>query len=204
MEFLSNEFNTANRSYPVNLVLQSHEAAIAGYNAALTGNFVKAYLPFNPAEDFHEYRIDYLPGRVFFYADGLKLAEMDGPAVPSSPGHLILQHWSNGNKLWSGGPPIEDSALTVRYVKAYFNSSTAKRQRDWETRCRDPTATNAVCRIPDVTLTNSSAAAWFFKNQGNMTNNQTISGQNDGAGLEMSWWRAVWLVLFVSGWVTAL
>jgi Glycosyl hydrolases family 16 len=93
MEFLSQEFNTKNNSYPVNLVLQSREAAEAGYDAAETGNFVKAYLPFNPTADFHEYRIDYLPGRVFFYADGVILAEMNGSAVPSSAGHLIISHW---------------------------------------------------------------------------------------------------------------
>ena len=196
MEFLSKDFNTSNGSYPVNLVLQSREAAEAGYDAAQTGNFVKAYLPFNPTEDFHEYRIDYVPGRVYFYADGLKLAEMEGPAVPSSAGHLILQHWSNGNKYWSGGPPAEDAALTVRYVKAYFNSSTEQRQRDWETRCRDPAAANAVCRIPDVTLTNSTAAGWFFKDRGNMTNNQTISEPTDGASLERPWWPTVGLLLF--------
>ncbi|GAB1320133.1 Glycoside hydrolase family 16 protein [Madurella fahalii] len=191
MEFLSKDFNTVNRSYPVNLVLQSREAVMAGYDAALTGNFIKAYLPFDPADDFHEYRIDYIPGRVFFYADGMKLAEMDGPAVPSSAGHLILQHWSNGNEFWSGGPPAQDATLTVRYVKAYFNSSLPQRQRDWENRCRGPTVANAICEIRD--------GNWFFEDQRNMTNNQTASDQNDSSSLEMPLWPAMGLLLLMGG-----
>lgn len=204
MEFLSKDFNTTNSSYPVSLVLQSRAAAIAGYDAAKTGNFVKAYLPFNPTLDFHEYRIDYLPGRVFFYADGVKLAEMGGDAVPSSPGHLILQHWSNGNKFWSGGPPAEDAALTVRYVKAYFNSSAAQRQRDWEGRCRDGMEGNAICRIPDVTPSNGSAADWFFMDHPDMAKNQTISGKADGAGVERPWWLGTGLVVFMTALTLAL
>jgi beta-glucanase (GH16 family) len=204
MEFLSKDFNPDNGSFPVNLVLQSRDAALAGYDASKTGNFVKVYLPFDPTADFHEYRIDYLPGRVFFYADGVPLTEMDGPAVPSSPGHLILQHWSNGNKYWSGGPPTEDAALTVRYVKAYFNSSLAQRHQDWKTRCRDSTLPNAICRIPDVTPNNSSAAGWFFKDQGNMTNNQTISEQSECSRLKGPWWStAAWLLL-VGTWAVIL
>ncbi|KAL2188289.1 concanavalin A-like lectin/glucanase [Thermothelomyces heterothallicus CBS 203.75] len=204
MEFLSKDFNASNGSYPVNLVLQSREAAAAGHDASGTGgHFVRALLPFDPAGDFHEYRIDYLPGRVTFYADGEPLADMEGPAVPSSPGHLILQHWSNGNRYWSGGPPAEDASLLVSYVKAYFNSSTAQRRRDWEARCRDPTAPGAVCEIPDVAPGNWSAAAdWFFGDHANMTNNQTASGRSEEASspsTEPSWpiiiicWLWLWL-----------
>ncbi|KAK4123236.1 glycoside hydrolase family 16 protein [Parathielavia appendiculata] len=205
MEFLSKDFNAANRSYPVNLVLQSRDAALAGYDASKTGNFVKAYLPFDPTADFHEYRIDYLPGRVFFYADGAVLAEMDGPAVPSSPGHLILQHWSNGNRYWSGGPPTQDAALAVRYVKAYFNSSLTQRHRDWEARCRDPTAPKAVCRIPDVTPDDSSAAGWFFMDQKNMTNNQTVSEEQSLCStLKGPWWSSVAWLSIVGAWALML
>ncbi|KAH6636129.1 concanavalin A-like lectin/glucanase domain-containing protein [Chaetomium tenue] len=206
MEFLSQDFHPSNGSYPVNLVLQSREAALAGYDAAQTGNFVRADLPFDPTAAFHEYRIDYLPGRVFFYADGVLLAAMDGPAVPSSPGHLILQHWSNGNPRWSGGPPAEDAVLVVRSVKAYFNSSLAQRQRDWENRCRDPAAPGAVCVIPDVTPGDLGAADWFFSDHGNMTNNQTTTfEQSEGSRLKQLWWLTVgWLLLGVGGWAVVL
>ncbi len=197
MEFLSREFDASNGSFPVNLVLQSREAAMAGFDASQTSGFVRVLLPFDPTAAFHEYRIDYLPGRVVFFADGAVLAEMGGAAVPSSPGHLILQHWSNGNKYWSGGPPAEDAELTVRYVKAYFNSSLAQRQQDWETRCRDPAAPGAVCRIPDVVPENTSAADWFFTDHRNMTNNQTTTEEeNEGSRPARPWWSALgWLVM---------
>lgn len=188
MEFLSKDFRTSNSSYPVNLVLQSREAAEAGYNAMSTGNYVKTYLPFNPTTDFHEYRFDFIPNKVLFYADGQLLGQINGSAVPTTAGHLILQHWSNGNPLWSGGPPTTDAVLTVDYVKAYFNSTAADRNRDWACRCKDASAPDAVCDIPEITPTNSTAGQFFFSDHSNMTNNQTVSGKNGGEKSEYGWW----------------
>lgn len=195
MEFLSKDFNRANGSYPVNLVLQSLEAAAANYDASKTGSFVKAYLPFDPTAGFHEYRIDYLAGRVRFYADGVVLAEMDGPAVPVTAGHLMMRHWSNGNKLWSSGPPERDAAVLVKYVKAYFNSSSPKRHGDWERRCRNPKEPSAVCDIPNVT-----ARDWFFSENANMTNNQTVYGLSGVSGRRAEAVSGVmWALLLVGG-----
>ena len=189
MEFLSKDFDRSNNSYPVNLVLQSHEAAAANFDASHTSGFVKAYLP----------------GRVFFYADGLLLAQMDGSAVPVTAGHLILRHWSNGNKLWSGGPPGRDAAMVVKYVKAYFNSSTPKRQGDWERRCRQPGAVDAICDIPNLTPKNLVAEDWFFSEKANMTNNQTVYGLNGASGRKAeAAGSAIWALLLVSGCALAL
>lgn len=207
MEFLSKDYNTSNNSYPVNLVLQSREAAEAGYNAQLTPNFAKVYLPFNPTLDFHEYRIDYMPGRVDFLADGQVLAEMTGSAVPESPGHLALSHWSNGNALWSGGPPAADATLVVNYVKAYFNSSSPARIQDWAGRCRDPAAANAVCVVPEVkgtNTTNSSAGGFFFSDQQNMTNNQTVYGGGSGTRPDGSWALVATTVVVIIGLVLSV
>ncbi|CAK7231436.1 hypothetical protein SBRCBS47491_007929 [Sporothrix bragantina] len=203
MEFLSKEYNASNSSYPVNLVLQSREAAEAGFDAQKTPTFVKAYLPFDPTADFHEYRIDFLPGSVYFYADSQLLAQMESDAVPTHAGHLVLQQWSNGNPLWSGGPPEEDSVTTVSYVKAYFNSSSPQRQNDWSIRCHDPNAPNAVCAIPQTTATNTTPAGWFFTSQNNMTNNQTVSGQPNSGGMALaatSLWPVFTAVFVVAGW----
>ncbi|KAG4257083.1 hypothetical protein FPRO04_06733 [Fusarium proliferatum] len=123
IEFLSQDFDHDNGIYPINLVVQSKKSLEAGYDASKTGSFKRVKLDFDPTDAFHEYRFDYLPGQVLFYADGNLLAHMKGGDMPSSGGHLILQHWSNGNPLWSGGPPKEDATVTVSYVKAYFNSS---------------------------------------------------------------------------------
>ncbi|KAJ0109544.1 glycoside hydrolase family 16 protein [Diaporthe amygdali] len=183
MEFLSKDFRTENSSYPVNLVLQSPAAAQAGFDASGTDSHKVVYLPFNPSADFHEYRFDFVPGRVAFYADGAVLAVMNDPAaVPTTAGHLSLNQWSNGNALWSGGPPAEDAVMDVRYVKAYFNSSLKARQGDYAARCKDPAAAGAVCAIPAVTADNDSAAGYFFTGQKNMTDNQTVSSDNGVSG----------------------
>ncbi|KND92800.1 Beta-glucanase [Tolypocladium ophioglossoides CBS 100239] len=164
MEFLSREYTAGKQVYPVNLVIQSKQSMEAGYDASKTGTFQRVNLTFDPTDGFHEYRFDYLPGRVMFYADSEKLAEMKGDAIPSDAGHLILQHWSNGNPLWSGGPPTQDAFLTVNYVKAYFNSSDAKGNADWSKRCAD--TKSAVCTVADVTAGNASTGGQFFTDQG--------------------------------------
>ncbi|KAG9255201.1 concanavalin A-like lectin/glucanase domain-containing protein [Emericellopsis atlantica] len=116
IEFLTREFEPDKQIYPVHLVIQPKETGTGGMHQ-------QVHLDFDPTAAFHEYRIDYLPGRVVFYADSRPLAAMEGDGVPQVGGHLILQHWSNGDPQWSGGPPEEDALLAVRYVQAYFNSS---------------------------------------------------------------------------------
>lgn len=167
MEFLSREFDAGKAVYPVNLVIQSEASRRAGYDASKTGTFKVVNLTFDPTAAFHEYRFDYLQDRVRFYADSQLLAEMNGSSVPSGPGHLILQHWSNGNPLWSGGPPEQDALLTVSYVKAYFNSSDPSVYSSWEKGCRgvqngDSDRSSAVCAIPDVTAANATRGGTFF------------------------------------------
>jgi hypothetical protein len=195
MEFLSSEFIPENNTYPVNLVLQSEQSVRNGYNAAGTGNYVVANLPFDPTDGFHEYRIDFIPGNVLYYADGYLLAKMNTTAVPTSPGHMILEQWSNGNPLWSSGPPPTEATITVSYVKAYFNSSDVARQKDWSLRCTDPSIPGALCMIPDqigapdpsanTSSGSSPAAAFFFSEMKNMTPNQTVYSQKSvGTGIE--------------------
>ena len=162
MEFLSAQYNAS--SHPVNLVLQSTESEQAGFNAAQTGTFQAHQLPFDPSGAFHEYRFDWSTNAVTFYADGVLLDTMT-QAIPTQPGHITLSHWSTGNPDWSAGPPATDAILTVEYMKAYFNSSDPARQQDWSDRCKDPTAVNATCAIPEVTEPpngNVSAKTFFL------------------------------------------
>ncbi|KAK3313654.1 concanavalin A-like lectin/glucanase domain-containing protein [Apodospora peruviana] len=108
VEFLSQDFNATNSSYPINLIL--HDSTSDTHP-----KFAREYLPFDPTADFHEYRFDFISNTVFFYADNQFLSRLDGRDLPARPGHLALQHWSNGNPLWSGGPPctrcIHDSGI---------------------------------------------------------------------------------------------
>ncbi|GAW26343.1 putative glycoside hydrolase family 16 protein [Rosellinia necatrix] len=103
---------------------------------------------------------------------------MAGSGVPTTAGHLLLSHWSNGNPGWSQGPPTVNAVTTVSYVKAYFNSSLEQRQQDFTARCKDPSASGAVCPIPERNAT------FFFSNGDNLTPNQTSygDGDDDGAG----------------------
>lgn len=144
-------------------MVQSKESKDAGYDASKTGTYQKVNLKFDPTADFHEYRFDYVPGRVIFYADSEAVAEMEGGEMPSVGGHLILQHWSNGNPLWSGGPPEADALLTVSYVKAYFNSSDPVRLSERVDQCNAAGASDgAICAIPDVTAADASTGGHFF------------------------------------------
>ncbi|KAI0526626.1 glycoside hydrolase, family 16 [Xylaria bambusicola] len=205
IEFLSAQFDKEKGLFPVNFVLQSKEAAAAGYDAANTTGLRRVNLPFDPSTDFHEYRFDFLPGKVFFYADGNLLAEATGSGVPTTAGHLLLSHWSNGNPGWSHGPPTVDAVTTVSYVKAYFNSSLAQRHQDFASRCKDPSASGAVCAIPDHNAT------FFFSAGDNLTPNQTEYGgagnegdeDNDNGASELvakAWvfWLAFGIVIFAS------
>ncbi|PHH62722.1 hypothetical protein CDD82_1971 [Ophiocordyceps australis] len=174
MEFLSHEYSAQTRQWPVNLVVQSRKSQEAGYDAQKTGLFRRIMLGFDPTTAFHEYRFDYLADRVVFYADGNKLAEMvAGGDMPTSSGHLVLQHWSNGNPLWSGGPPREDALMTVSYVKAYFNSTTSKAGRQ-------ACASDAVCRVEDVTAANASTGGAFLTDDGRRGGSR--SGHEDESG----------------------
>lgn len=186
MEFLSREFDPKKKIYPVNLVIQSEASLQAGYDASKTGTFKVVNLTFDPTAGFHEYRFDYLQDRVLFYADSQLLAEMSGSSVPTSPGHLILQHWSNGNPLWSGGPPEEDAIMTVSYVKAYFNSSDSDVQSSWNSSCQKALSKGSnetVCVVPDVTAANASTGGTFF-------NTSDPNDDKNGANRLGSTWAA--------------
>jgi beta-glucanase (GH16 family) len=175
--------------------MQSAASVAAGYNAVNSGNYIVANLSFNPSTAFHEYRIDFVPGQVVFYADGQVLGTMNSSAIPTSPGHLILEQWSNGNPLWSGGPPNQDAVMTLSYVKAYFNSSSVSGQKNATARCeKNPRGSNSVCPIPDQTVApdnsgangNSTGRTYFFSDAQNKTTGQTVYHQSSAGihGLE--------------------
>ncbi|KAI1412903.1 glycoside hydrolase family 16 protein [Hypoxylon sp. FL1857] len=192
IEFLSSEFNKSNNTFPVNLVLQSEESKDKGFDASKTGDFKKINLPFDPTAAFHDYRIDFLPDKVLFYADAVLLTEMNGTGVPSTPGNLQVSHWSNGNAGWSQGPPKTDAVTTVSYVKAYFNSSLDSRLSDYKARCKDPSAPSAVCAIPD------NNATFFFSDLDNMTPNQTTYHENSGGRTTRAWWSSLFAAAFAT------
>ncbi|KAG2202450.1 hypothetical protein INT46_002245 [Mucor plumbeus] len=82
-------------------------------------------LQFNPTEDYHEYRFDWLPNSVKFYIDNIFVREMT-INIPDSPGRILLNHWTDGNPEFSGGPPTENADLQVSHLNLFFNSSESK------------------------------------------------------------------------------
>ncbi|KAF1837804.1 concanavalin A-like lectin/glucanase [Decorospora gaudefroyi] len=178
MEFLSHEFTQSHGA--VNLVLQSPESVTHGFAAQGTNGFQVQHLPFRPDEKFHEYRFDWTAERVSFYVDGTFLYEMTDN-VPTEGGGIFLNHWSNGDPSWSGGPPDRDTVMTVSYMKGYFNSTDTERsQNAYKERCPvyDP---SKVCTIPDQMSPpdpsegKNGAKTYFFSAEGqeDMTPGQT-------------------------------
>ena len=128
---------------------------------------------------------------------------MNGSAVPRTPGHLLLSHWSNGNPGWSKGPPTSDATTTVSYVKAYYNSSLDSRRADYSARCHDPTSKGAICDVPN------NDARYFFTYHPNKAVNQTTytndEDDENAAGQLRMWWP--WMLgaaLVSSAWITTL
>ena len=71
---------------------------------------------------YHEYRIDWIPGKTMFYINGV-LKRTLTENIPSIPGPWIWNNWSNGGS-WTTGPPQETSDLRIRHIEAYFNRTS--------------------------------------------------------------------------------
>ncbi|KAI4187739.1 MAG: hypothetical protein LQ346_005447 [Caloplaca aetnensis] len=154
IELLSYQDTDAFSTSPVNFVLHSDGPK----------GFATPQLPFHPSDGFHEYRFDWSPGKVSFYADGQFIRDLT-QGVPVDPGFIMLNHWSSGNPGWSKGPPTKDVTMTVAYVKAYFNKGPKTIQTRSE--CADATAKDAVCEVPDQKGPVSPDQRTVFLTQGN-------------------------------------
>ncbi|KAF2011267.1 glycoside hydrolase family 16 protein, partial [Aaosphaeria arxii CBS 175.79] len=184
MEFLSREFNQSEGA--VNLVLHTIESVADGYDASGTPQYKVAHLPFRPDDKYHEYRFDWVPGRVVFYIDGEFLWKMEGHGVPETPGRLYLNHWSNGDARWSGGPPPRDESMTISYIKAYFNSTDEERNDKYKERCESFNASQ-VCTIPEQMGApdlggdsgNQTARTYFFTQEKDKAPGQIIAHTNN-------------------------
>lgn len=184
LEFLSKQFNESQGA--VNLVLQTPQSVVHGYDASNTSEFEVLPLPFRPDEKYHEYRFDWTPGKVAFYVDGEFRHEMT-ENVPTEPGRMFFNHWSNGDPLWSAGPPGQDTAMTISYLKAYFNSTDEDRNDAYRERC--PTFDPAkVCEIPTQTVapdassgTDAMKTYFFTLDEGDKAPGQDVFPTTNGA-----------------------
>jgi hypothetical protein len=144
LEVLSAEQHV--NDWPVHLVVQNTTATNGE-----PGSKQRIYqMPSSPADDYNEYRFDWLSDRIDYYING-KFVWSETKNVPSAAGRIHISHWSNGNPFWTRGPPATDAVTTVSYVKAYFNSTNASRVHGYEKGCAASTGNGekAMCRIPD-------------------------------------------------------
>lgn len=182
VEFLSHDYMPApTNAAPVYFV--NHHAPDPATGTASTFNVIP--LPFRPDQGFHEYRFDWTPNKISFYADGQWLLDWT-TFSPFTPGPLHLKHWSTGAGGWSRGPPPQDAIQTVSYVKAYFNSSSPDRQNTYKSRCTNPADPKAICQVPNQTVAPDPAGphgeTFVFSYQHNMTEGQIVYGKIENAG----------------------
>lgn len=155
-------------STPLYLVLQTPESAAATFDASVTPYFQGAQLDYDPSAGFHEYRFDFTPEGMDFFADD-KLLTSYTYEYPRTGGRLYVYHGSDGNSGWSQGPPAEDSAVVLSYVRAYFNSSAP--ENNTITAC--PSDSSEICTVPGAPTPSSGPspssaeeADQFFFNRG--------------------------------------
>ncbi|KAF3914806.1 hypothetical protein ABW20_dc0102592 [Dactylellina cionopaga] len=166
----------------LNLVLHT---PVGGSNEeALPGTYQVASIPYNTSDSIHELRFDWTPTAITWYQDGKQVWTISNTTLfPREPGHIVITHWSNGNPLWSAGPPDGNAGLLLTYVKAYFNSSDPQRQIDHQRRCDAVDGDQSrICEIPSPVGPPvyegipSVELPYFFSNdvERNATYNQTV------------------------------
>lgn len=79
--------------------------------------------PAIPTSAEHEYRVDWLPGKVDFFTDG-KLTQTFTTNVPKDPGNWIWNIWTNGDPQFSVGPPKEDAVFKISQIIMYYNTTS--------------------------------------------------------------------------------
>ncbi|CAO3595776.1 unnamed protein product [Absidia cylindrospora] len=84
---------------------------------------IKHPLDFDPTTEFNEYRFDWAPDSVGFYLNGQLASTLD-TNIPSTPGRVILNHWTDSNPKFSGVAPMDqDILMEVANLTFFFNST---------------------------------------------------------------------------------
>ncbi|KAF3143435.1 hypothetical protein TWF703_010849 [Orbilia oligospora] len=85
---------------------------------------------FDPTKGYHEYRFDWLKTGVKYTVDGNSYGTYTR-FIPKSAGQILINNWSNGNRYWPAGPPLQNSILSIRSVDIYFNTTDATEIATW-------------------------------------------------------------------------
>lgn len=124
IEYLSDPKSLSNNGAGAPIPLQyTNQAIVAGQDATNSSG---------PAGDdvtstIHEYRLDWVPGRTSFYLDGV-LQKSFTTNVPDQAGPWLWNHWTNGDRGWSAGPPASESVFRIRDIVMYYNRAGTEGQ----------------------------------------------------------------------------
>lgn len=115
-------------------------------------------LGFDATAAFHEYRIDWVPSQTEMWVDGKQTSTLT-QYVPSIPGEIILNSWSNGDPQWSQGPPTQNATLQVKNVQLYFNTTNAADNANFISQCANATGSNKVCQVAGMSICSNWGSA---------------------------------------------
>jgi beta-glucanase (GH16 family) len=99
-------------------------------------------------QEYHEYRFDWTPGQAVFYIDG-KEANRLYTNIPSVPGRILVNHWTDGNANFSQGPPQRDAVMEVKNPTLFFNVSSSDNSSNGGMACQTK---HQACSIDDVAI----------------------------------------------------
>jgi beta-glucanase (GH16 family) len=117
-------------------------------------------------QDYHEYRFDWIPGQAIFYIDGQEANRLY-TNIPTVPGRILVNHWTDGNANFSQGPPQQNAIMEVQNITMFFNVSS----NDSSANSMECRRSHQACSI-DVTTAESKPSP---------TPSPTLSANESGA-----------------------
>ena len=109
MEFLGHESDTIYTTYHYNDAAGAHQK---------DGHAFKAATDFS--KDFHTFAVDWKPGLIVWYVDGVEAFRTSGEKVTSKPMYILMNLAVGGN--WPGDPNFFTrfpAAMEIDYVRVY-------------------------------------------------------------------------------------
>ncbi len=69
-------------------------------------------------------KMDWSRGQADFFVDNQWTVTMQTKI--DAPATFTINHWSNGDENWTGGPPLQTSAFALDWLSFFFNTTTPK------------------------------------------------------------------------------
>lgn len=122
--------------------------------------------------DYHDYRFDWMPGKVDFFVDGKQLYTANRYS-PTAASRMMLMNWGNGDVDWSSLPTVPVYAR-FRNVRMFFNSSHPYVLENFPKACAAAKASGSKDTLCSVLNVPSDVRYGF---QENVIRNYAVTGQ---------------------------